>query len=188
MADKVKTEQAFRGLVSEITDEAKKALRAEGFFPLAVIVVTAEGDLQNVDLQEHMDAAEELHAKGRHEEAIRVKKEAGLAIRELLRNVKAIGYITAGLSSVSTQVKREDIEVVHGEEPGKGRIRGLLPRFDPRRRDAIVVNWEWKGEGVYKAGLAIQFFRRERGRIILEESQSSEGEPTVGLLTGLLGR
>jgi hypothetical protein len=149
--------------------------------------VLSDGTLGYIALQDYFDAAEELDRKGRHEEAAGTKRALSLSIRERLRESNAIGYIMAGMSSVSSQVKREDVQIVHGEEPGKGMVRGMRPRFDPQHRKAITVNWEWKGDGPYKAGLVIQFFRREPGRIVIEESQSAEGNPTVGLFTGLLG-
>jgi len=184
---KIKSETAFRELVADIVLRAKETLLEDGFVPLAGIAVPTKGNVRNFDLQQPMNQAEEFHSAGLHEEAVRLKKDLGLMIREVLREIKAIGYINAGQSTVSRPDPR-NVQVVHGDEPGKGFARARLPRFDPQHRKAVVVNWEWKGppEGTYKSGVIIQFFRRIPGGIVLEESTSSEGDPVIGLLTGLL--
>jgi hypothetical protein len=46
---------------------------------------------------------------------------------------------------------------------------GLRPSADPERREALCVSWEYHEGDNRSEGCAFQYFRREGGRIVLEE-------------------
>jgi hypothetical protein len=190
MAKKLKrlSKSAFLDLVSDHLGVARQLLQADGYLDMMIVWVTSDGTIFITgSYTEPLIRVEQLHEQGRHEEAYDLKNAIWSDVREHLERQKAIGYFTISDAFVGMQ-KLEKGAVAFGEEPGQILLPDVtLPRFDPKRREAIMVNWEWKGppEGVYTSGSVRQFYRREGSRIIIEETERT-GSPVGGSQEGML--
>lgn len=190
MAKKLKrlSKSSFLESASELLGVARELLQRDGFLDLMVVWVTEDRDLfvtasYNPPLME----VERLRKQGRDDEADDLKNGIWNAVREQLKEQKAIGYFTVSEAWVSTKPYSKG-DVAFGEEPGRALFPGMTPpRQDPKRREAIMINWEWKGppEGVYSAGYIAQFYRREGNKIVLEEIDRLNS-PIGGAQEGLL--
>jgi hypothetical protein len=179
---------AFLDLTSDFLRIAKQNLQSDGYLDMIIVWVTSDGNVFITDQYNgQLSTIEQLRQQGRHEEAGDLKKQIWESVRENLEQQKAVGFFMLSDAFVTTnELKKGD--VVYGEEPGQVMVPDFpLPRLDPKRREAIVINWEWKGppQNVHMSGSIRQFYRREGNRIFLEETQR-EGDPFGGSAEGLL--
>lgn len=190
MAKKLKrlSKAAFLDSASDHLKVARQLIQADGYLDMMVVWVTPDGNINlTPSFNEPLIRVEQFREQGRHEEAGELKNAIWNDVRGLLEQQKAIGYFTVSDAYVGIKpIAKGDI--AFGEEPGQILLPEMpLPRFDPKRREAIVVNWEWKGppENVYTSGSIRQFYRREGNRIILEETERA-GSAVGGAQEGFL--
>lgn len=182
------TKSAFLDSTSDFLRIAKENLQSDGYLAMVIVWVTEDGKIYLTDVyNKPLTMVEKLREQGRQEEAGALKEQIWDSVRQNLEQQKAVGYFTLSDAFVSVkQLKKGD--VAFGEQPGQILVPDVtLPRYDPKRREAIVINWEWKGppEGVHRSGNIRQFYRREGNRIILEEVERA-GDPAGGAQEGLL--
>jgi hypothetical protein len=190
MAKKLKrlSKAAFLDTTSDFLKLAREMLQRDGYLDMVVAWVTDDRNIWVTDsFNEALMVAEDLHKQGRHQEAGDLKKDIWNAVRQHLEEQKAIGYFTMSDSFVTLK-QFEKGGIAFGEQPGQILIPDVtLPRLDPTRREAIALNWEWKGppENIHTSGHIRQFYRREGNRIIMEEIERA-GAPAGGAQEGLL--
>lgn len=188
MALKKVSKAVFMDLISSVLANARENLQADGYLDMIVFWVTPDGGLVvDASLNEALKASERLHERGQHDEAAAVKSAIWENLRNKLEQQKAIGYFLISEAWVSMKEMAKG-DVAFGEEPGQVLLpETQLPRFDFKRREAIIVNWEWKGppKNVHSSGLIQQFYRRQGDRIILEEIERRM-DPSGGQAEGML--
>jgi hypothetical protein len=167
LPQKIRSERAFRDLISQVLPSARKTLQTTGGLIPAAFLVTDDGLVTYV-----VEASE-----GTLDGAV--------------ASLNPIGVIFVSESWVSVYDDPKDVVAAYGDSPGMEKLREDIPppSQDPRRKEAILLTWEWKGypDHKYKSGQKIQQFRRDPTGIILEDVKSIEGaDPRHSKFKGFL--
>lgn len=175
--------------VSDFVDTASKMattmLTIAGYHEPIMIVVSPTG-MDVVSLADIMEAFEKTLASGRVEEAYAIKGKMSFIMKEILKKLSAYGYAFI-TEAWLRKVKKEDVQLMGGDEPGKGGYVAENPRCSPDRLEALTLNWEFKMADSTKAGgIRSWVFNRVDGKIVLDPHEDTPNDVADGRFVGLL--
>lgn len=181
------TRQQMDDLLKIVYDGAPKVLAMHGNHVPMMFLLTPEGVVQ-FDLAGPMGAFERLCSAGLNDVGQKVKDVMAHLMKAAIQQTQSSGFAFVTEAWV-VRMRKEDMPVIGGDEPGKGSY--VLPpaRDHPKRSEALIVHWEFRLDSGRVSGMRSWPYRHEGEKIIVDppEDVSFDGkDPAEGRFVNLL--
>lgn len=182
------TREEAQKLVESVSKTAKSIMGKDGCHTVIAIAFTEDKTTHVIDLTQPMNAAHGQYESGEDAQGDRTKDLTVEFLRAALKSIEAVGVITI-MEAWMTKAKKQELFTVGGDEPGKGRTewRGVMPRNNPERQEALYLCFEFKiSDGPKYEGVKGWTFKRNGKKIVFGKKPFESVENVGGRFSELI--